>query len=95
MEWNRLAVERLIEAYREKIAFIIRSRLITHTKHSRKEALERITSALRDVRPLRQAPIIIMSKMISFTSFVAELNKLNKIEQPITSLAQQVPPVFR
>ena len=29
MEWNRLAVERLIEAYREKIAFIIRSCLIT------------------------------------------------------------------
>ena len=29
MEWNRLAVECLIEVYKEKIAFIIRSRLIT------------------------------------------------------------------
>ena len=86
MEWNTLAVERLIEVYREKNCLYNTKSPNYHTKHSRKEALERITSALRDVRPSTTG-VYIMSKMISFTSFVAEFNNLNKIKQPITSVA--------
>ena len=78
MEWNRLAVEGLIEAYREENCLYNTKSLNYHNKHYRKEALERITNVLKDVRPSTTG-VDIMAKMKSLrTSFVAELNKIKQ-----------------
>ena len=78
MEWNRLAVEGLIEAYREENCLYNTKSPNYHNKHYRKEALERITNVLKDVRPSTTG-VDIMAKMKSLrTSFVAELNKIKQ-----------------
>lgn len=87
MEWSRLAVEHLIDAYNMETCLYNTKSPNYHNKHARKEALDRISSALKDVRPSTANDI--MAKMKSLrTTFVAELNKIKQSKKSGAGVGQ-------
>ena len=94
MEWSRLAVENLIDAYKEETCLFNVKSPNYHNKHARKEALERIVTTLKDTRPSTTAAEI-TSKMKSLrTSFVAELNKIRQSKKSGAGLEEMYKPTL-
>ncbi|XP_068085354.1 uncharacterized protein [Anabrus simplex] len=77
MEWSKVAIDVLIEAYSRESCLYNNKSPSYHNKHARHVAMENVREALKEIRPSTTNGDIINKMKSLRTTFVAELNKVN------------------